>query len=250
MYMKKIFMTVIATMLASTFVTNAAEREGETDVYYGGKKGDIAMSFSLNPVLDFVGNMFNGTTNQSFSGLGSVTPSVFNGTTLSGKYFLSDRMNMTLGIGFNCLSNKSYLYDENYQNKVNATTTGSNEVMFMLGANYLLRPGKRLQPVLGVNLVYARSNKNFEKVDDREDTNADTSRKTPQNTLGVIANMGVEFFFCRNVSMSALLDLGLTTASSKVKVNNWDEDYSYVTSKQTKFMTGKLGGNLAINFYF
>jgi hypothetical protein len=50
--------------------------------------------------------------------------------------------------------------------------------------------------------------------------------------------------------MSALLDLGVTTTTSKVKVNNWDDAYSYITSKQNKFMTGRMGGNLAINFYF
>ena len=248
--MKKLINSIVFLLISVT-VMAGNDKASNADVYYGGKKGDMSMSFSVNPVLNFVGNMFNGTTNQSFAGLGSITPSVFNGTTLSGKYFLSNKMSLTVGAGFNCLSNKSYTYlDEEHEEKQNVAITGNKEVMFMLGANYLLRPGKRLQPVLGANLVYANSNKNFQKFDDKEDTNADTSSKNPQGTFGVIANLGVEFFFCKNVSLSGLFDLGLTSTSSKVSVNDWDEHYSYVTSRQVKFVTGKLGGNLAINFYF
>lgn len=248
--MKKILNIIVFLLISVSMAAGNVKTDKSDDVYYGGEKGDFSLSFSALPVLNFAGNMFNGTTSQTFTGFGSVTPSLFSGSSLSVKYFSSDKMSIIVGAGFNCFSNKTYSYDEDYQDRLNATTKGSNEVMFMLGANYLLRPGRRLQPVLGANLVYVHSNKNFEKIDDKEETNTDTSTKAPQNTFGIIANVGVEYFFCKNVSMSALLDLGLTTASSKVKVNNWDEDYSYVTSKQTKFMTGKLGGNLAINFYF
>ena len=247
--MKKLFI-IVSSLLVSLSMVAGNDKVNNTDVYYGGQKGDFSLSFNALPVINFVGNMFNSTTNQSFSGFGSVNPSVFNGTSISAKFFASDKMNLVVGAGFNCLSNKSFDYDEEYIDKESVSTTGSNEFMFMVGANYLLRPGKRLQPIVGANLVYARANKNFQKVDDREDTNSDTSNKTPQNTFGAIANLGVEFFFCENISMSALLDLGVTSATSKVKVNNWDDDYSYITSKQNKFMTGRMGGNLAINFYF
>ncbi len=247
--MKKLFI-IVSFMLVSLSLSAGNDKADNADVYYGGQEGDFSLSFNALPVINFVGNLFNGTTNQSFSGFGSVNPSVFNGTSLSAKFFASDKMNIVVGAGFNCLSNKSFDYDENHINKESVSITGSNEFMFMLGANYLIYPGKRLQPIIGANLVYARANKNFQKVDDKEYTNSDTSNKTPQNTFGMIANLGVEFFFCKNISMSALLDLGLTSATSKVKVDNWDEDYSYITSKQNKFMTGRMGGNLAINFYF
>lgn len=248
--MKKILNIIVFLLVSISLTAGNVRIDKSDDVYYGGKKGDFSLSFSALPVLNFAGNMFNGTTSQTFTGFGSVTPSFFSGSSLSVKYFSSDKMSIIVGAGFNCLSNKTYSYDEDYQDKLNATTKGSNEVMFMLGANYLLRPGKRLQPVLGANLVYAHSNKNFEKIDDKEETNADTNHRSPQNTFGVIANLGVEFFFCRNVSMSAVLDLGLTRTTARSKADDWDAEHSYVTSRQTKFMTGKMGGNMALNFYF
>lgn len=241
---------LFAVIVAFNFTAMAAEPEKKSDVYYGSEKGGFSLSFGVLPVINFVGNMFNGTVGQSFSGFGSVNPTVFNGTSLSGKYFISDKMTLMIGTGFNCLNNKSYVYNEDHTEKESISTTGSNEVMFMLGAGYLLRPGKRLQPVLGANVVYAYANKDYEKKDDREETNADFNHKTPSSTLGIIANLGVEFFLCKSVSMSAVLDMGLTGTTSRNKVDDWDEKHSYVTSKQVEFLTGKLGGNLAFNFYF
>jgi hypothetical protein len=120
----------------------------------------------------------------------------------------------------------------------------------IIGANYLLHPGQRLQPVLGANLVYAYSNKNFEKMDDKEETNADFDHKSPTSTFGIIANMGVEFFLTNAVSLSAVLDLRLTRSVSRNIIDDWDEEYSEVTARKTNFSTGKMGGNLAVNFYF
>ena len=247
--MKKLLIT-ISFMLVSLSMIAGNDKSNDPDVYYGAEKGGFSLSFGALPVINFVGNMFNGTAGQSFSGFGSLNPTVFSGTSLSGKYFFTDKVSFTVGAGFNCLSNKSFDYNEDYSEKTGVSTTGNKEAMLMLGFNYLLRPGKRLQPVIGANAVYVRANKNFEKQDDMEDTNADFSHKTPVNTVGLIANLGVEFFFCKSVSMSALLDMGLTSSTTRNTADDWDEKHSYVTSKQVKFLTGKMGGNLAVNFYF
>lgn len=244
---------VLLTFLSSDYIY-AAEKEGRkknSEVeYYGAAKGDFAMSFSALPILNFVGNMFNGTTAQSFTGLSSLTPNIFSGTTLSAKYFVSRKMSLTLGAGFNCIKNESYSYLENELSPNEISTKGTNEFMLMFGANYLLRPGKRLQPVLGANIMYALSNKDYEKYDDMSEVNSDTDHSSPKSTFGLICNVGVEYFLCRSISLSALLDLGLTTGKTRTKVSDWDEEYSRVNTSQTKFMTGKMGGNLAINFYF
>lgn len=247
--MKKLIIT-ISSLLISLSVMAGNENAEKSDVYYGGQKGDFSLSLGAQPVLNFVGNMFNGTVNQSFSGFGSVNPSVYSGTMLSAKFFTSDNKTFNIGAGFNCLNDKSFEYDEEYIEKLSKTTTGSKELMLTMGMNYLLRPGKRLQPVLGLNVLYAYANKNYEKSDDMTEANADYNHKTPMHTFGLIGNLGVEFFFCKSISMSAILDLGLTASTSKYKTNDWDEELSYITSKQTKFMTGRMGGNLAFNFYF
>ena len=105
--MKKLFI-IVSSLLVSLSMVAGNDKANNADIYYGGQKGDFSISFNALPVINFVGNMFNSTTNQSFSGFGSVNPSVFNGTSISAKFFASDKMNLVVGAGFNCLSNKSF----------------------------------------------------------------------------------------------------------------------------------------------
>lgn len=250
--MKKCLLYVL---LLSFFVMSADNvYAGNKDVpqdvkYYGSEKGGFSFTIGLVPLVNFIGNMFNGTTDQSFSGFGDVNSSSFNGSVLSASYFLTNKISLTAGVGFNMNSNRKYSYDNNYE-KESVKVTGSNEFMFTVGANYLLRPGARLQPILGCGLLYGFTNTNFEKVNDKTSVDADFNHKTPSSTFGIVGNIGVEFFVSKAISLSAVADLALTTTWNKSKVNDWDEQKTTLNSAQTKFTTGKFGGNLGVNFYF
>ena len=92
--MKKIFM--IAVMAVMTVAANAQDEK-----YYGSKEGGFAITFNANPVLNYIGNMFNGTQHNSvepFEGLDS--DNLFGGTTITGKYFLKDNIAIVGGFGF------------------------------------------------------------------------------------------------------------------------------------------------------
>lgn len=217
--------------------------------YYGSIKGGFSLSVGVLPLINFVGNMFNGTTNQSFSGLDDINSANFNGSVLSASYFVSNKVALTAGVGFNCNGKRTYSYGDD-DTKESVKVTGTNEYMVTVGANYLLRPGSRLQPIIGGSLMYGFVNKNFEKTNDQTSMDADFNHKAPSSTFGVICNVGVEFFLCKAVSISAIADLALTTTINKTKVNDWDEQKSTINSKQTQFATGKFGGDIGINFYF
>ena len=253
--MKKVFCLVMLVVAFTTINSEnafAAKPDSGYDyVYYGPMKGDFSLSFSAVPLVNFVGNMFNGTSRQSISQLSGLSSSLFDGSTITGTYFISDRVGFTAGIGFNNSSTKSYEYDRKFDEVQGVEKSGSKATMFMLGANYLLRPGKRLQPVLGASLVYSYANKGYTDVDDKSDANEDYYQKSPSNSFGIIGNIGVEYYLCKSISLAAFLDLGLTTTANRVKyIDDNEKEISYVTSRDTEFMTGKLGGNLAINFYF
>ena len=253
--MKKIISTLSLLITLAIIVSVPAHAETtickshSEPIYYGGQKGDFALSFNALPLINFVGNMFNGTVSQSFTGLNSVNPSIFSGSMLSG-FFSSDKITFSVGAGFNNSNNKAYTYNEDYTIQESVKTTGNKELMLMVGSHYLIRPGKRLQPILGANFIYAYSNKNFEQNDDRDEVEERYNKDYPSNTLGLIANLGVEFFFNKSISLSSFLDLGITQTTSNVKFHNSKDDYTYIKSKQSKFSTGKMGGNLALNFYF
>lgn len=219
-------------------------------VYYGPQAGTFALSFSALPVINFVGNMFNGTTNQSFDGLSGVGSSVFDGTTIDMKFYTSDRLGLVLGAGFNCLSKSSFGYGANSDDVVTSKARElSNQFMLTAGMQYVTRPGSRLQPVVGTRLLYAFRNES-EKFNDKDNDRNDYKESSPTNTVGLVLDLGVEYFLTQSISLSAYADLGLYASVSRIKKSSDTEDYSKKSSARTTFGTGQLGGNLALNFYF
>lgn len=250
------FKIIAALLLVSfTAMANNGSTEVKSDaanaaVYYGPQKGSVAISFNALPVINFVGNMFNGTTSQNFSGISMANPSWYTGAALSAKFFASDRFALNAGAGLNCSSSKTYYYTDNNEDEDKISATGSNEIMFMFGAQYLCRPGKRFQPVLGANLVYVHENKGYDKLTDKTSDDANYDHSSPASSFGVVGNLGIEYFLCKNVSLSAVAALAIMTKTTREKIDDWDDEYSRVTGKSTLASIGKLGTNVSVNFYF
>ena len=228
---------------------NAEEVPKDNVKYFGTRSNGFSLSVGAVPALNFVGNMFNNTENLSFPGFGNTYDSSFKGDMLSVSYFIKDNISLTMDIGLNRSKNKNNSYDDK-DNKETIRTTGSNDFIVKVGANYLLRPGERIQPIIGTSFMYGLANKNFEKVDDRTEVNADFNHTYPSKMFGIVCDMGIEFFISRTISISALADLSIVMKKNKNKVDDWDEKKTTLNSVQTTVSTGQLGGNLAFNFYF
>lgn len=256
--MKKLFLLALACSLFAVGTTNA-----QNENYYGPQKGSWAITVGADPVINFVGNMFNGTENNSLNGLGS---------TLAVKYFAGDKFALTAGISFDNWKNKSFTYnpnDEDYKEVINTYSIGDRYFALNIGAQYYFRPGKRLQPFVSADISYGRSNydytinKDFEYSEEKEIVQYDATTKSssPVNIFGCAANIGVEYFLGKNVSISGALGLGVKTYTYKeVKEYKTDdkevskeyidsENYNIKNSRSTSFGT-KLNGNIAFNFYF
>jgi hypothetical protein len=271
--MKKFFLTLVAV----AFVTVSANaQEGK---WYGSKEGGFAITMNANPVLNYVGNMFNGTQNNKLEEFNGVD-GFFNGTTITGKYFLKDNLALDLGLGINNNYNVSNNYnDANDQEKVTsygrvATTAFQAKV----GAEYRLFPGKRLQPLFGAALFYQHTNGwNFTKVTDGNNDGKTTYDNTANtnttnvltgnhnskalsggatNAVGLIFNVGVEYFIIPQLSFGVNLDLGVAKRWTKAAKENEltpddkTENFSRISSKNITFATAKVGANVSMNFYF
>ena len=260
--MKKLFSLML---ICSTFAVCTANAQTEEN-YFGPKKGDFAITVGAEPVINFVGNMFNGSSDNELSGFGGY---------IAGKYFFGNRFAITAGVGINNWKSTSFTYhpeDEDYQDIIGKSTSGDKNFSLNLGTQYYFRSGKRVQPFIGANIFYGREN-NYDitqAYDAKWGTGYyqqqqyDSYRKTsaPVNTFGLLANMGVEIFIVKNVSISAAFDLGVKTSSYK-NISKYDTDdrdvtneqidlnnYSKTTGKATEFATGLMNGNIAFNFYF
>ena len=105
------FSTVNAQVYKETENNYVPQRLVTVEKYYGARQGGFAISFGADPVVNFIGNMFNGTTDQSFEGFKGLGSDLFKGATISGKYMLKDDVAITLGLGFNNESTKNHIYD-------------------------------------------------------------------------------------------------------------------------------------------
>lgn len=235
------------------------------DKWYGSKEGGFAITFNANPVLNYVGNMFNGNTNNrvdndKFTGV-DTDNNLFSGTTITGKYFLKDNLALDLGLGFNNKYKVTNAYAGEDVDKVTsydrATTTA-----FQLkgGLEYRLRAGERLQPIFGADVIFQHTNgwtyKYYE-----EDVNGHKSGEydysgDPTNALGLMLNAGVEYFIIPQISLGANLQFGAAkywtwhSEDNKPEGEGVNKNYSRITTKTTWLKTANLGANVTLNFYF
>ena len=263
-------------LVCSFFAINTTNAQTET--YYGAEKGSFALSIGADPVINFVGNMFNGTQDNYLGNLGG---------TIAGKYFVSENFAITAELGINNFKSTEFFYtydDEDKEDVTGKGTIGSRSFFLGLGAQYYFRPGKRLQPFIGANIYYGRSNSFISAVSDDDETLVQVGElvydewndeyygdgvlaidgqhkiSSPVNTFAVMANIGVEYFLKENISVSATLDLGVRTDTYRTvsefdmadveKATEKANNYNYKTRRDTYFATGLTGGKIAFNFYF
>lgn len=92
--MKKILSIVFATMLSiATFAQEAATNE--TDGMFP-KKGDLAIGLDATPILNYVGNMLNGTTGNTLN---------LADQTIYGRYYITDNSAIRFSLDVNNVTN-------------------------------------------------------------------------------------------------------------------------------------------------
>lgn len=252
--MKKVLLTL--ALAAFAFAANAQDNQGEK--WYGSHEGGFALTFNANPVLNYVGNMFNGTANNALAPFEGIDgDNLFGGVTISGKYFLKDNLAIVAGFGFN----NNYNVTNNYANPAELETMTSftrvatTAFQCLVGAEYRLQPGKRLQPIFGANLVYVHTNNwNYAESTDGATEGDYTYTGAPTNKIGLMLNAGVEYFITTQISLGANLDFAVSKTWRGASVDN-DPDpananYSRLAGSDTFIETGNLGANVTLNFYF
>lgn len=183
-------------------------------------------------------------------------------STISGKYLLSDQLALTAGIGISNSQETDFDYDELWDDRrkvVGETREFDNNFEFNVGVLYSFRPGERIQPFVGANLSYGIYNSGtIEEAEEHYNGDDYYSKSTtPYNTLGAAGQFGVEYFFAKNISISAAFDLGISSATYKtVKELDYDEiDKDYEERSNYTAKTGKgfgfyTGQTVALNIYF
>ena len=249
--MKKIMMTLVVAAMAMTVSAQ--------DKWYGSKEGGFALTFNANPVLNYVGNMFNGKTDNKLEDFEGVDGNgLFNGTTITGKYFLQDNLALDLGFGFNNNYNVTNLYDGEDIEKVTSYGRQATTAFHLkAGVEYRMFPGQRLQPLFGADVIFQHTNKwSYSTITEGEGKDNYTYYGAPTNGLGLVLNAGVEYFIIPQISFGANLNFGVAkrwtwnSKDNKPEGEGAAKNYSRISHKDIKLLTNNLGANVSLNFYF
>lgn len=144
----------------------------DNEKVYLPEEGDYSVGISLNPLLNFVGNIFNGSENNaigniggesSLSGLDDYSKGITPDISIMGKYMLTNSWGIRANIGLMVANDQYNEYVQNdeavMQNPfdesklVDTKNITSSGVSIMLGTEY--RKGKkRIQGVFGAGILF------------------------------------------------------------------------------------------------
>lgn len=234
---------LILFILVGVFMNVSAQ---DNEKVYLPEKGDFSVGISLNPLLNFVGNIFNGSENNaigniggesSLSGLDSYEKGVTPDISIMGKYMLTNSWGVRANIGLMIGNDQYNEYVQNdeavMQNPfdesklVDTKNITSSGVSIMLGTEY--RKGKkRIQGVFGAGLLLGFKTNKISYDYSNQMTTINQLPSTAWNDvyneygyrtlveqggndcfIGATGSVGVEWFVAPKVALGAEVNLNI-----------------------------------------
>lgn len=243
-------------------------------------KGEFSLGLSMTPILNYFGNFFNGTSNNSLSAQFmsypfSTPPSNQNSLAPSSsqvflKYFLTDKTALRIGVEYTGVNfyNKVYVQDDAaalsdpLKNTLSEDMVQSTGSTIIISGGYEKRRGNsRVQGYYGGNAFYLRQNfnefyfysnpisslnPNPTSHDWGNNLLANDGRKTAQydgvvNGFGVGGFIGIEYFIFPKISIGA--ELGYSYVYSRQDQSSYEYEIWNVSEAETKTTIESPGFN-------
>lgn len=279
--MKKLFLTLgLGLCLTTAFAQSTEEERTVGTTTKSGQvilpqAGDIAIGIDATGVLEYLGNSFNGKTNNSASNIFNYNDNVFGTNSIYGKYFLTDKtaIRVKLHLGFGSDTQKELVQDDknvaaNPDARVEDSYKNSNTALG-LRVGYEIRRGYgRLQGFYGaeVGLGISSESHTYEYGNIMDKDNGATSNNfngnansrydratklssgsTFQGLVGGFA--GVEYFVAPKLSVGGELGLGIlfkSTGDAKLTTESVKDRGTSNPSVETK--ETKSAGSSSFDF--
>ena len=206
------------------------------------QQGDIALGISANPLLNYAGNLFNGTQGNSLNGFGGEP--IGSGLnfqpqySIMGKYQVTDNIAIRANIGLLGYSEKlrTYVQDDkaveldplSNDKVVDVNSVKQNGASVAIGAEFQKRY-RKIQGYAGASLYYAFGQQSREYTYGNAITELNQTPSSTQgnavvdflpaartlktynaanaNACGAVGHIGVEWFFAPKVSVGGELNL-------------------------------------------
>lgn len=242
--MKKILSIFIIALLPLL----GANAQTKQEKQYLPEEGDWAIGIDVVPLLKYIGNAFNGNTDNNIESLGGEpfindnkrfnTRSLMPDVSIQGKYMLTDEWGIRANVGlmFRSIYDNRYAQDDKAvmlnplsENKVvDKAHHWRNGMSIMAGAEYR-KGNKRVQGVFGFGVLFAFQNdkttysygNEMTSINQRPTTNFDgmynenNYRLTKNNGdgsdfyTGLTGSAGIEWFVAPKISLGAEVNLSL-----------------------------------------
>ncbi len=268
--MKKTVLFAAAIIAASAVSAQTGEITSNRGENWLSQDGDWGLTFDATPILDYTGNLFNGTSGNGGAALDWANPMF----AIQGKKLIdaNTAYRGKLRIGFGSDKTTTLVSDLTSGAAADATVENVNKVSgfnLVLGGGLEKRVGS--SRVVGVYGGEAYISLGSSKVSDEYGNNLTATNTLPRNTevkagstfgLGVGAFAGVEWFAAPKLSLSGEYIWSLMLESQgygETTTESWDgANNSVVTttvegpSKTSSFGidTRNSGFRLNLNFYF
>lgn len=217
---------VLVALLAVTSI-NAQDLKGKNGQPILPEAGDIGLGFNAIPFLNWFGNSFNGSSNNTYAGSNKFF-NMFGNSVIMGKYMLSESSAIRANIGFNftSVSENQFIFDDAAVNDPLAMvedTRISTFGRYTLAGGYEMRRGTgRIQGYFGGDVIlsltedyteyrygngYSTTNAVPTAYNWGGNINSDGSRDISSNGttfgLGIRPFIGVEYFVAPKMSIGA-----------------------------------------------
>ena len=153
--MKRIYTPILLLLIAA--FTATAQEDGLQQKQYTPEAGDFGITVSANPLVNFLGNMFNGSASNNIGdiggepynpGLNTLQPTV----SFAGRYLISDNFALRMNIGWMYSHDKNNFYapddaaraEDPLSNAdvIDSHTQNTGGGSFMIGAEYRVGEGR------------------------------------------------------------------------------------------------------------
>lgn len=251
--MKKVFLTLGMCLFLS--VVSIAQMSENVLTNKKGQRilpqaGDFALGIDASGLLNYVGNMFNNSTENNANDIFNYKEGgVFNGTTIFGKYFLTDNTAVRARLNLNAGSStvKVGAEDALTETKTSSTALG-------LLAGYELRRGYgRLQGFFGPEVGIGYSSGISRTITNHTAAGSTTTKVSGPSEFVIMAGgfAGVEYFILPKFSIGSELNLGVQyTNFGKLKTTD-ATGTTIETNGSNSFNFGiGYSGLVNVTFYF
>ncbi len=205
------------------------------------QKGDMALGLCINPIFNYVGNLFNGSGNNQLA------LKLLNDDQLFFKYFLAPDRAIRTRVGIS-------IYDQQYEDNTIGAIVKESHIELSAVLGYEKRKGReRLQIFYGgeAGFDFSTVNYKYDYLSSSYDLRITEARYNDGSGFMLRGFGGVEYFVLPKVSFGSEVGISVSqNLNKKIQRKSGDRPFSNFENNSIELNTDILNGQIYLLFHF